>query len=171
MLPDSRTSEDFSGVTLYVSEKIEPSEGQEAFHKIIDGSFSDWRKKMQCEDGRMNLDGCFEQVAEFDLSIDNWPNDPVARKPVSLRDCGDLDFGPEITAADWQAVIGPNKLPYVSSVYLYSINQVVISLDRKRAIVSLEYICGGLCGEGYSLLLENESGEWKVIGKQPHWVS
>ncbi|MEQ8320704.1 MAG: hypothetical protein RH946_10595 [Rhodospirillales bacterium] len=170
-LPDMRTSTGFRDITLFVSENFEPSEGPKTFLEIIDGSFSDWRIKAECEDGRVEMDGCFELVAEYELSIDDWQTDQVASTQGSLCDCGDIDFGPQVSADDWQTLFEARELPTGSPNYLYRINQVVLSLDRKRAIVSLEYYCAGLCGEGYSLLLESETGEWKVIGKQPHWVS
>ena len=171
VLPEGSASSDFSHVTSYVSEHIAASEGPDTLHETIEGGFSEWRVRTQCEDVRLPADGCVEQVAQHELNIEHWPDDAAAYSLGSLRDCGSVDFGPEITAASWHALFKPDGLPNVSSIYLYSINQVVISLDRKRAIVTMEYTCGGLCGEGYSLLLEREVGGWKVIGKQTHWVS
>ncbi|MDF2159064.1 hypothetical protein [Algoriphagus sp. CAU 1675] len=47
----------------------------------------------------------------------------------------------------------------------------LISVDGKLAIISIDHICFGLCGEGWSLILIKENDKWIKIGEIFRWVS
>jgi len=47
----------------------------------------------------------------------------------------------------------------------------VLSADRKQALVYVAYHCGGLCGVGLLLLMEQVGSVWQVIKEEQLWVS
>lgn len=47
----------------------------------------------------------------------------------------------------------------------------LISVDGKIAIISIDHVCFGLCGEGWSLIFMKENDEWIKIGEVYRWVS
>ncbi len=72
--------------------------------------------------------------------------------------------GLEIVASDsidFSKSIDENRLvkPF------YVISAPIISDDEKLLVVSIELICFGLCGEGWTIFLYNQNGRWNRIGK------
>ncbi|MDR3008195.1 MAG: hypothetical protein LBV59_09700 [Sphingobacterium sp.] len=53
----------------------------------------------------------------------------------------------------------------------YTFHLPIMSHDRKKAFVSLDYVCGALCGQGYDFILEKINGKWKVIKRDYTWIS
>jgi hypothetical protein len=49
--------------------------------------------------------------------------------------------------------------------------KTALSRSRTRGIVAVSYICGNLCGEGYSYLLSRDTDGWKVRAVSFTWVS
>jgi len=46
----------------------------------------------------------------------------------------------------------------------------IISKNGKTAAISIDNICFGVCGEGWTLLLKKEDGEWIVIERFDRWI-
>ena len=46
-----------------------------------------------------------------------------------------------------------------------------ISSDGARALVSVGFYCGQLCGNGYDYVLHKDGNEWKVQAMKSTWVS
>lgn len=53
----------------------------------------------------------------------------------------------------------------------YTFHLPILSHDHKKAFVSLDYVCGALCGQGYDFILEKINGKWKVIKRDYTWIS
>ncbi len=53
----------------------------------------------------------------------------------------------------------------------YMIYSPILSSDGKIAIVSIDLVCFGLCGEGWTLILHYNNGKWTKIGKVLGWIS
>lgn len=49
---------------------------------------------------------------------------------------------------------------------LEKLSEVALSSSNEHAILYYEYDCGGLCGAGSFILLENTQTGWKKIGKR-----
>ncbi|WP_294346279.1 hypothetical protein [uncultured Sphingobacterium sp.] len=47
----------------------------------------------------------------------------------------------------------------------------ILTQDRQKAFVSLDYICGGWCGEGWYFILEKIKGKWKVVKYEDTWIA
>jgi len=45
----------------------------------------------------------------------------------------------------------------------------ILTHDRQKAFVSLDYLCGGWCGEGWYFILEKTKGKWKVVKYEGTW--
>lgn len=45
----------------------------------------------------------------------------------------------------------------------------ILTHDRQKAFVSLDYLCGGWCGEGWYFILEKIKGKWKVVKDEGTW--
>jgi hypothetical protein len=54
---------------------------------------------------------------------------------------------------------------------IISFSRVGFDSGLDEAIVSASYVCGGLCGEGWSYILKKRQGEWEVASKRMVWVS
>jgi hypothetical protein len=46
----------------------------------------------------------------------------------------------------------------------------LISIDETIAVISIDNICFGLCGEGWSLILTKENEKWKIIERIDRWI-
>ena len=47
----------------------------------------------------------------------------------------------------------------------------ILTHDRQKAFVSLDYLCGGWCGEGWYFILEKTKGKWKVVKYEGTWMA
>ncbi len=47
----------------------------------------------------------------------------------------------------------------------------LISKDKTSAYVELDYVCGGLCGNGRAYFLQKINGKWIIIDKWGTWIS
>ncbi|SDM40444.1 hypothetical protein SAMN05421823_11332 [Catalinimonas alkaloidigena] len=43
--------------------------------------------------------------------------------------------------------------------------------DNQQAVVAVDFICQGLCGEGWSIILNRERGKWVKVGRFMRWIS
>jgi hypothetical protein len=63
--------------------------------------------------------------------------------------------------------------PYQENKHLkpfWIIYSPIISKDDQTAVISIDNICFGLCGEGWTLLLKKEDGKWVVLEKFHRWI-
>ncbi|MFK8004981.1 MAG: hypothetical protein AB8H03_01360 [Saprospiraceae bacterium] len=47
----------------------------------------------------------------------------------------------------------------------------IFNKSRNLAWIKMELVCGELCGEGRTLILQKINGKWKIINKRSDWVS
>ena len=59
--------------------------------------------------------------------------------------------------------------PDASGIISFSHAGFDSTLDE--AIVSTDFVCGGLCGTGYRYILRKKSGRWRVVEALEIWVS
>ncbi|WP_286862874.1 MULTISPECIES: hypothetical protein [Sphingobacterium] len=45
----------------------------------------------------------------------------------------------------------------------------ILTHDGQKAFVSLDYLCGGWCGQGWYFILEKTNGKWKVVKYEGTW--
>ncbi len=67
-----------------------------------------------------------------------------------------------------ETVLGRDSHEFVS---LWTVSPVGFSKDGKSAVMYAGQYCGGLCGLGGFILLENKNGAWIVVGDSWLWVS
>ncbi|OLE51366.1 MAG: hypothetical protein AUG51_22965 [Acidobacteria bacterium 13_1_20CM_3_53_8] len=60
---------------------------------------------------------------------------------------------------------------FPNSVGLIYFSRVAFNSARDQALISVEYSCGGTCGEGDFVLLKKEQNIWKIQNKIGLWVS
>lgn len=169
-LPDFHASPAETPVVNYLSDAVTPRQDLPRLSVILETRFALWEVSEDCLNDR-SANSCLKLIQEHQLDPKDWPEDAATGANGTLTQCQSIDFGPEITKLDWQSLTGQTVTPNVSPLNLFEIERIITSTDGLRAIVTMQYTCGGLCAEGYSLLLEKSSSGWNVIGKQPHWVS
>jgi len=55
---------------------------------------------------------------------------------------------------------------------LFTLSEIRFSKDHARAVVSFSFVCGGLCGNGSTLVMaKQKDGSWKRIRSCGGWVS
>ena len=54
---------------------------------------------------------------------------------------------------------------------LFELSEVVFDKGHRRAVVSYSFVCGGLCGNGNTLLLKKAGENWKVAKRCGGWIS
>lgn len=54
---------------------------------------------------------------------------------------------------------------------IISFSRVGFDSSLDEGIVSVHFVCGALCGEGWHYILKKRRGEWDVTSKQMDWVS
>jgi hypothetical protein len=52
-----------------------------------------------------------------------------------------------------------------------SLSRVGFDSGQDEAMVSVSFVCGGLCGEGWHYILKKRRGKWEVAAKRMIWVS
>jgi hypothetical protein len=59
----------------------------------------------------------------------------------------------------------------VDGSYIVSLSRVGFDNAHTEALVYMQYVCGGLCGEGLALFVVKENGAWKVNRVSMLWIS
>ena len=54
---------------------------------------------------------------------------------------------------------------------LLTLSEIVFDKQHKHAVVAYSFVCGGLCGNGNTLLLEKVGKKWKISKSCGGWVS
>ena len=54
---------------------------------------------------------------------------------------------------------------------LFTLSEIVFDKLHKHAVVAYSFVCGGLCGNGNTLLLEKVGKKWKISKSCGAWVS
>jgi hypothetical protein len=54
---------------------------------------------------------------------------------------------------------------------LFTLSEIAFDRDHRRAVVSYSFVCGGLCGNGNTLVLKKVGHIWKVTKRCGGWVS
>lgn len=54
---------------------------------------------------------------------------------------------------------------------LFSLSEIVFDRQHSHAVVAYSFVCGGLCGNGSTLILKKVGQKWKVSRRCGGWVS
>ena len=54
---------------------------------------------------------------------------------------------------------------------LFTLSEIVFDKEHRHAVVSYSFVCGALCGNGDTLILEKIGHTWKVTKRCGGWVS
>jgi hypothetical protein len=54
---------------------------------------------------------------------------------------------------------------------LFTLSEIVFDKEHRHAAVSYSFVCGGLCGNGNTLVLKKVGDSWKVAKRCGGWVS
>jgi len=54
---------------------------------------------------------------------------------------------------------------------LFTLSEIVFDKEHRHAAVSYSFVCGGLCGNGNTLVLKKVGQSWKVAKRCGGWVS
>ena len=54
---------------------------------------------------------------------------------------------------------------------MLSLSEIVFDRTHHHAVVSYAFVCGGLCGNGSTLILEKDGDSWKVKKTCGGWIS
>jgi hypothetical protein len=64
-----------------------------------------------------------------------------------------------------------SKIDFKSQNTLLSFSIPIFNKSRNIAWIKTELVCGELCGEGRTLILQKINGKWKIINKKTDWIS
>lgn len=56
-------------------------------------------------------------------------------------------------------------------VGIFTMSEILFDKQHRRAAVSYSFVCGGLCGNGNTLILTKSGKSWKVTKRCGGWVS
>jgi hypothetical protein len=76
---------------------------------------------------------------------------------------------PSITIAKGKSVNDAVSDAFSSA--LFSMSEIAFDQNRNYAVISYSFYCGSLCGNGATLLLKKENGEWKLSRSCSNWIS
>jgi len=54
---------------------------------------------------------------------------------------------------------------------VFTLSEIVFDKKHQFALVSYSFVCGGLCGNGNTYVLEKSSGKWKIKKTCGGWVA
>lgn len=54
---------------------------------------------------------------------------------------------------------------------LFTLSEIAFDKEHRRAVVAYSFVCGGLCGNGNTLILRKMGQVWKVVKRCGGWVS
>ncbi|HWW18413.1 MAG TPA: hypothetical protein VNY81_07335 [Candidatus Saccharimonadales bacterium] len=57
------------------------------------------------------------------------------------------------------------------STGLFTFSEIAFDKQHRRAVVSYSFVCGGLCGQGRTVVLKNLGQTWKIINGCGGWIS
>ena len=57
------------------------------------------------------------------------------------------------------------------STGLFTFSEIAFEKQHRRAVVSYSFVCGGLCGQGRTVVLKNFGQTWKIINGCGGWIS
>jgi hypothetical protein len=82
----------------------------------------------------------------------------------------------EVTANDPEGKIqsGSSIAGAVSNGFahgLVTLSEIQFDKQHRHAVVSYDFTCGRLCGNGGTVLMENRKGAWVVVSKCHNWIS
>jgi hypothetical protein len=120
------------------------------------------------------------RTARWDIS-----ENPVERRTIEdfKRKSGDsIRLESRFTLGSKQVLISGRELGkargwaayyrrYPHSLGIISMSRVGFNAERDQALVYIDRICGGLCGEGDYVLLVKEKGAWSVRHRDTLWES
>lgn len=61
------------------------------------------------------------------------------------------------------------KQAFATGVFTFS--EIIFNKQHTRAVVQYSFVCGGLCGNGSTIVLENAGGKWTKRKTCGNWVS
>jgi hypothetical protein len=156
---------------LLVIEGTDPCPTPEA-DATPDAEVHETAKKME--------DAAFEKIPELAReTIDDFHArakecHPLSDKidvPIKVVLVGSKDLEPLFPKGEFDRAWSRFYAKYPGSSGTITFSNPGFNHDHTQAMIYSGRLCGGLCGAGFLLLLETESGAWKVKSKFGMWVS
>ena len=66
-------------------------------------------------------------------------------------------------------LVDPTKPAFPTGLFTFS--EIVFNKQHTRAILQYSFVCGGLCGNGDTVVLKKANGKWKITGHCRRWIS
>jgi hypothetical protein len=63
------------------------------------------------------------------------------------------------------------SVKHAFEVGMFTLSEIVFDKQHRRAAVAYSFVCGGLCGNGNTLILTKSGQSWKVTKRCSGWVS
>ena len=112
---------------------------------------------------------------EFEFDSSEFFTGKFSTKTLNIQDCySDVDTSPRLEDLDYKTIMKYEKsYAEEDAVFtsLWKFSAPVFSEDARFAIVYVEYFCGGLCGEGYYMLVKKNEKGWSLMGIHSIWIS
>jgi hypothetical protein len=111
----------------------------------------------------------FEQdTTEYFSAVAEGEERRISNCFYELDDAPGIYSGPFSVLHARETALGRDQLGFVT---LWTVSPVGFSEDGQSAVMYVGQFCGGLCGWGGFILLENKNGAWVVVGDKGLWVS
>ncbi|MFN8291203.1 MAG: hypothetical protein U0U70_13180 [Chitinophagaceae bacterium] len=89
----------------------------------------------------------------------------VPLNDLTVRNCFRLKLSSEYRPATRDSMIFVRQLKEIS------FSRIIFDSDKIHGMLTCEYVCGGLCGEGYRVYIKNQEGKWTIRFIEHAWVS
>ena len=103
-------------------------------------------------------------------SIDSTKTIIIDSSKIDLRLASKEQFEKIFEQDDMYEAYQSIKKAYGTNNFII-VSTPVFNSSYSKAIISIDYHCGPLCGQGYKFVLEKKNGKWKIIDEFYTWES
>jgi len=84
---------------------------------------------------------------------------------LTFRNCFKL-----ILSSEYRRTFNDSMM-FVPQLKEVSFSRIVFDADKTHGMLTCEYVCGGLCGNGYRVYIKKEEGKWTIQRIEHAWIS
>ena len=64
-----------------------------------------------------------------------------------------------------------DSLMFVRELKEISFSRIIFNSDKTFGMLTCEYVCGGLCGNGYRVYIKKLNGKWEIDNIEHSWIA
>ncbi len=86
-----------------------------------------------------------------------------------------IDLDPQIQTKGFKIVLAstykPTVDPFDRALKELSFSRIVFDKEHKKGVLTGEYVCGGLCGNGYRIFIKQVQNKWTIDHIEHVWIA